>query len=99
LKTAGNTLVLYFDHTGSGLTSSDGKPLTWFSIAAANGTFVPAEATIKNNTVVVSAPGITKPAAVRFAWNEAAQPNLFNKEGLPAAPFNTTEPIKAAENN
>jgi len=25
--------------------------------------------------------------AVRFGWNEAAQPNLYNKAGLPAMPF------------
>jgi len=92
LQPAGNKAVLYFEHTGGGLVSSDNKPLSWFSIAGPDGVFVPAEASIKNNTVIVSAPGIAKPAAVRFAWNEAAQPNLFNKNGLPAAPFNTLEP-------
>ena len=95
LKPAGNKAVLYFEHTGGGLVSSDNKPLSWFSIAGPDGVFVPAKASIKNNTVIVSAPGIAKPAAVRFAWNEAAQPNLFNKEGLPAAPFNTLEPHRS----
>ena len=37
--------------------------------------------------VIVSAKGIGSPVAVRFGWNEAAQPNLYNKEGLPAMPF------------
>jgi sialate O-acetylesterase len=27
--------------------------------------------------------------AVRFAWREDAEPNLINKEGLPASPFRT----------
>jgi sialate O-acetylesterase len=92
-KPEGNKLLLYFDHTGSGLVSNDEKPLTWFEIAGPDNIFVPAKAIIKNNTVIVSAPGITKPVAARFAWNEAAQPNLFNKEGLPAVPFNSIEPM------
>jgi sialate O-acetylesterase len=29
---------------------------------------------------------------VRFAWNEAAQSNFVNKEGLPAAPFRSDNP-------
>lgn len=95
LKAEGHSLVLYFDHTGGGLVSNDGKPLTWFSIAGSDGNFVPASAVIKNNTVIVSAPGLSKPAAVQFAWNEAAQPNLFNKDGFPAAPFNTAKQVVA----
>jgi sialate O-acetylesterase len=91
LKVTGNTLVLYFDHTGGGLASSDGKPLTWFCLAGIDGRFVAADAVIKDNTVVLTAPGITSPAAVQFAWNESAQPNLFNKEGLPAAPFHKVD--------
>jgi sialate O-acetylesterase len=27
--------------------------------------------------------------AVRFGWEDAAEPNLFNKAGLPASPFRT----------
>jgi sialate O-acetylesterase len=82
-----NSIVLKFDHTGTGLTSSDGKPLTEFTIAGEDGRFVNATAVINANKVLVSSPGIKKPVMVRFAWHEKAQPNLFNKEGLPALPF------------
>jgi sialate O-acetylesterase len=27
--------------------------------------------------------------AVRFGWNQIAEPNLSNKAGLPASPFRT----------
>jgi sialate O-acetylesterase len=37
--------------------------------------------------VIVSSPKVAAPAAVRFAWDEAAQPNLVNGAGLPAVPF------------
>jgi len=76
------------------LVSKDGGPLTWFTVAGADGAFVPAEAKINGNTVEVSAAGVEAPKAVRFAWAETAQPNLFNAAGLPAEPFRTDDPWK-----
>ena len=90
---SGNQAVLRFDHAG-GLASKDGQPLTWFTVAGADGKFVPADAKISGDTVEVSAAGIAKPAAVRFAWAETAQPNLVNAAGLPAEPFRTDDPRK-----
>jgi len=80
---------LKFDQIGSGLMSGDGQPLTWFSIAGEDGNFVPATAIIEKNKLKVSADAIKDPKYVRFAWDEKAQPNLFNREGLPALPFRT----------
>ena len=80
---------LTFDHTGGGLASRDGKPLTWFEIAGADKKFVKAQATLDGNTVVVASPEVPKPVAVRFGWHQLAEPNLMNKEGLPASPFRT----------
>jgi DUF1680 family protein len=69
------------------LVAADGRPLTWFTIAGKDGRFVPARAVIRGDKVIVS--GVDHPTAVRFAWSEEAQPNLFNTAGLPAAPFRT----------
>jgi len=84
--------VISFDHADGGLVSKDGKPLTWFTIAGADRKFVEAGATIAGERVIVSSATVAEPGAVRFAWNEGAQPNLFNKAGLPAAPFRTDAP-------
>ena len=92
MKTQGNQAVLSFNDVDGGLVSKDGQPLTWFTVAGADGKFVPAEAVIANETVVVSSPDVAKPVAVRFAWSEVAQPNLFNGAGLPAVPFRTDGP-------
>jgi sialate O-acetylesterase len=89
MKIQGNKAVLSFDDVDGGLVSKDGQPPTWFTVAGADGKFVPAEAVITNGTVVVSSPDVAKPVAVRFAWSEVAQPNLFNQAGLPAVPFRT----------
>lgn len=85
----GQKVRLYFDHVGSGLTSRDGKPLTWFEISGGDKKFVGARASIEGETVLVWSETVTAPVAVRFGWHEQAQPNLANKEGLPASPFRT----------
>lgn len=84
-----NKLILSFSHAANGLVSSDGQPLTWFSIAGKDGKFVPATGVIKNNAVELFSAEIKKPKYIRFAWDETAQPNLFNKDGLPCVPFRT----------
>jgi len=89
MKIEGNKVRLHFAHFGGGLKSRNGKPLTEFQIAGSDGKFVPAEAVIDANTVVVSAKGVDKPVEVRFGWTKMANPNLANKEGLPASPFQT----------
>jgi sialate O-acetylesterase len=94
MKIAGNQIILKFDHVDGGLASKDGKPLTWFTIAGADKKFVPAGAIIAGDTVAVSAAGIEEPVAVRFAWDETAQPNFCNQAGLPAEPFRTDEPMR-----
>jgi sialate O-acetylesterase len=90
MKVEGNKIRIEFDHVGGGLKARDGKPLSWFTIAGKEGDFVEATATIDGNTVVVTSEGVAEPAAVRFGWNELAEPNLMNAEGLPAGPFRTS---------
>ena len=80
-------VVVHFNNAGGGLASRDGKPLMDFEIAGADGVFMPAGAVIRGDTVVVSSPQVTAPAAVRFGWSETARPNLMNHAGLPAYPF------------
>jgi sialate O-acetylesterase len=89
MKVRDGKAVVSFTHAQDGLVNKDGQPLTWFTIAGVDGKFVPGEAQIVGDTVVVSSSSVPQPKAVRFAWNEAAQPNLFNKAGLPASPFRT----------
>jgi sialate O-acetylesterase len=94
VKFSGGKGILKFENVDGGLASKDGQPLTWFTIAGADGKLVPAEAKIVGDTVEVSAPDVTEPKAVRFAWDESAQPNFCNGAGLPAEPFRTDAPAK-----
>jgi sialate O-acetylesterase len=83
----GNKVRVQFDHVGGGLVSRDGKPLTHFQVAGEDGKWVDAKAEIEGDEVVVHADEVQKPVAVRYAWSQEAEPNLSNKEGLPASPF------------
>jgi sialate O-acetylesterase len=84
----GNRLILEFDHTGSGLMVKGGGYLYYFALAGADRKFVWAEASIQNNAVVVSSEEIADPQYVRYAWADNPEgANLYNKEGLPASPF------------
>ncbi len=83
---SGKELIVDFDYAGSGLLASD-KGLTNFEIAGADKVYVPAQAKIVNNKVVVSSPSVAAPVYVRYAWSDSSAATLFNKEGLPASTF------------
>jgi len=89
MKVEGKKIRLSFAHTGGGLKSRDGKPLNEFQIAGADGRFVPATATTDGKTVLVESKKVAAPTQVRFGWHKTTNPNLMNKEGLPASPFRT----------
>ncbi len=86
----GNKIIIYFNFAGSGLAARGGA-LTNFTIAGKDSVFVPAKAEIEDSTVVVYSDNIQNPIAVRYAWENAVDPNLFNKEGLPASSFRTDD--------
>ncbi|MBL9081277.1 MAG: hypothetical protein JNK76_05695 [Planctomycetales bacterium] len=71
--------------------------LTGFTIAGEDGKFVPAEAVIEGESVVVTAEGLEKPTAVRYGWADFPVCNLFNQAGLPASPFRTDVPPEKTE--
>lgn len=91
----GGRALLSFDHA-RGLFASDRKPLSWFQLAGADGRWHPAKALIEGGRVAVQSDRVPQPVKARFAWDEAAQPNLVNGAGLPALPFSTDEPAAPA---
>ena len=100
---SGNTVVCTFDHLGKGLMvglkkwyeptrEMPGGKLQRFVIAGADGVWHAANAVIKGDTVVLSAPEVATPRKVSYAcWQNPEGCNLYNKEGLPAAPFHVED--------
>ena len=96
----GNKIRLSFDHAGQGLAIGVPPPhfhpglprpgasaLRGFAIAGEDKKFVPANAILNGNTVVVSSDQVANPKIVRYGWANSPDCNLYNKEGLPAGPF------------
>ncbi|MFM7412989.1 MAG: sulfatase-like hydrolase/transferase [Planctomycetota bacterium] len=97
----GERILVEFDHAAGGLEARGS--LDAFTIAAADGRFVPAEAQIvAADTVAVWSPAVTEPVAVRHGWRNQFTPALYSRAGLPAVPFRTdslpleTEGVRAA---
>ena len=88
LTVEGNKAIVSFNHA-AGLKATDGKDLTWWTVAGEDKKFVAAKATISGDTVIVTAEGVATPVAVRFGWHQLAEPNLKNGADLPASPFRT----------
>lgn len=82
-----NRIRLRFDAVGKGFRTSD--PLTGFTIAGTDHVFYPAKARIENNEIVVEAPQVAHPVAVRYGWADNPACNVTGKNGLPVAPFRT----------
>lgn len=79
-------LRVYFDHAGSELHAKGGS-VAGFEVAGKDGKYMPAEARIEGQTVVVSSPSVADPLQVRYAWSSATDANLYNSAGLPASTF------------
>jgi sialate O-acetylesterase len=82
----GSAMLVHFKYAGAGLTAA-GKPLQSFEVAGANRLYFPATATIVGDQVLAQSPKVSEPVAVRYAWSNAPEANLYNGAGLPAAPF------------
>ncbi len=84
----GAALRVRFSHALSGLVAHE-KPVQSLEIAGADRVFHPAVARIDGDMLIVSSPKVREPVAVRYAWSNAPEANLYNGAGLPAVPFRT----------
>lgn len=87
---ARDKIIIQFSNAANGLLSK-GEKISSFEIAGEDKLFLPAQAKIEGNSVIVFNKKIKNPAAVRFAFNNTAIPNLYNIEGLPVNLFRTDD--------
>ncbi len=82
-----------FSEIGHGLAiASNSATLNGFSVADASQRFLPAQARIQGNKVIVSHADIRHPIAVRYGWmDNPEESNLVNIDGLPASPFRSDD--------
>lgn len=91
MKIEKDKIRIFFDNADKGFIVKDRGAPSEFYIAGEDKKFLPAEAKIEKNTVMVWNKLIKNPVAVRFGFINTAIPNLFSKEGLPVNLFRTDD--------
>ena len=89
-KREGSTMRVSFTHAGPGLVAHH-RPVQSLEIAGSDRVFHAGEGRIDRDTLVVSSPAVKEPVAVRYAWSNAPEANLYDGAGLPAAPFRSDD--------
>ena len=87
----GDRVICKFQYANGGLKTRNGGEVKGFMIAGAGRQWVKAQAKIVGDQVVISAPEVKVPIAVRYAWEGDPDCNLVNGADLPASPFRTDE--------
>ena len=99
MKIESNKVRVEFDSAGGGLVLG-GSPsktgefspslitsLKGFALAGNDHKWFPAQGRIEGNSVMLWSDAVPHPVAVRYGWKGFPNGSLYNKEGLPAAPF------------
>jgi sialate O-acetylesterase len=85
------TFQITFNHTRHGIVCRNKYGYVMgFEVAGADKKYYWAQAWIKDNKVYVTCDRVSSPLYVRYAWKDNPEDaNLYNGDGLPAAPFRT----------
>jgi sialate O-acetylesterase len=86
----GDAMRVSFTHATTGLVAHH-RPAQALELAGADRIFHPAQGRIERDTIVVTSPLVKEPVAVRYAWTNAPDANLYNGSGLPAEPFRSDD--------
>lgn len=82
----GSSMRVRFTEVSGGLVAHD-KPVQALELAGPDRVFHSAVGKIERETLVVTSPQVREPVAVRYAWRDAPEANLYSGAGLPAVPF------------
>ncbi len=83
-----NEAIISFDFAEEMKTIDNLSPKS-FCLAGEDRKFYKAKAIISGQTIILSCPEVANPKAVRYAWAQNPNINLYNKAQLPALPFRT----------
>ena len=99
-ETKGSKVILRFTTTRGGLKAKGGE-LRGFAIASSMFRWVWADATIEGDTVIASAPTVSQPQGVRYAYEDLPSRGvtLTDATGHPAAPFRTDAHLTLTDRN
>jgi sialate O-acetylesterase len=90
LQIKGSEVVVDFQHADGGLNAKGGD-LRGFSLSGEDRQWHSARARIAGEQVIVTCAEVKSPVALRYAWQDNPDCNLYNGAGLPASPFRTDD--------
>lgn len=89
---AGDKVIVTLDTFGSSLRTVDVPEVKGFVVCGEDKKWTWAEAKITGkDKLEVSAKGVAKPVAVRYAWSDNPVCNLYSIDGLPVTPFRSDD--------
>lgn len=89
---AGDKVIVTLDTFGSSLRTVDVTEVKGFVVCGEDKKWTWAEAKITGkDKLEVSAKGVAKPVAVRYAWSDNPVCNLYSIDGLPVTPFRSDD--------
>lgn len=90
MEVVGSQVIITMDNISKGLfTPNKYGYVEGFVIAGSDKKFEWARASISDDKIILSSPNVKDPIAVRYAWGNNPDINLFNSDGLPAISFKT----------
>ncbi len=95
----GSEFHLRFVGSAGGLrTARAGEPLRGFYLAGADRRWVPAQARLDGDRIVLHSPAVPAPVAARYAWvDNPSEANVVGGDGLPLPPLRTDDwPLESA---
>lgn len=91
MEVHGDTVVVSFDRAPEWIAGKNSFESTQFKLAGEDRVFYPAKAWISRSKVMVKSDQVPHPVAVRYAFENASEGDLFSTDGLPVSSFRSDD--------
>lgn len=91
MEVKGDTVIVSFDRAPEWIAGKNSFESTQFKLAGEDRVFYPAKAWISRSKVMVKSDKVPHPVAVRYAFENASEGDLFSTDGLPVSSFRSDD--------
>ncbi|MDE5727741.1 MAG: sialate O-acetylesterase [Duncaniella sp.] len=91
MEVSGDTVIVSFDRAPEWIAGRQSFESKQFQLAGQDRVFHPAKAWISRSKVMVRSDEVPRPVAVRYAFENASEGDLFSPDGLPVSSFRSDD--------
>lgn len=91
MEVKGDTVIVSFDRAPEWIAGKQSFESKQFKLAGEDRVFYPAKAWISRSKVMVKSDKVPHPVAVRYAFENASEGDLFSTDGLPVSSFRSDD--------